>query len=175
MCNLKNLLKDSTSFVILTHERPDGDAISSSLAVYWYLMKEKSDSSEIDIVIPEFSRKFSFLPGFENIKTEPSKEHYDMLIVVDVSEPHRIKGFDKVSNRCSMTICFDHHEGFALRDCNHFVVDSSEQSLSIVEHKQIIKDILENVKTDVLVLAIENDKKEWKFSMRSMIDDLDLI
>lgn len=279
MCNLKNLLKDCTCFVILTHERPDGDAISSSLAVYWYLMKEKSDSSEIDIVIPEFSRKFSFLPGFENIKTEPSKEHYDMLIVVDVSEPHRIKGFDKVSNRCSMTICFDHHEGFALRDCDHFVVDSSvpsttailyklfgstvgpeflecvlsgilsdtqnltfntndttmatvdelknsglditkfkdliakkdprtvelvdsaldrifrtkysghtvifsyitqddlfkeEQSLSIVDHKQIIKDILENVKTDVLVLAIENDKKEWKFSMRSMIDDLDL-
>lgn len=280
MYNIKSLLKTCKNFAILTHERPDGDAIASSLAMYWYLMKEKSDLSEpnIDIIIPEFSRKFSFLPGFENIKTEPSSEHYDALIVVDVSDPNRIKGFNKISNCCSTTICFDHHEVFSLKDCNYSVIDTSaastttilyeffgnvcseflecvlsgilsdtqnltfntndktlsivnelellglnvnkfkdliakkdprtielvdlalarkfktkyfghtvifsyiyqndllkeEQSLAIVDHKQIIKDILENVKTDILVLAIENNQNEWKFSMRSLIPELDL-
>lgn len=276
MSNLKKLLKDCNSFAILTHERPDGDAIASSLAMYWCLMKEKSETEDvvIDIIIPEFSRKFSFLPGFEKIKTEPSNNHYDMLIVVDVSEPYRIKVFDSVVSRCSETICFDHHEGFNLNNCVYTAIDPSapstttilyklfgsnvgseflecvltgilsdtqnltlntseaapatvkelsligldidkfkvlisqkdprtveltnlaldridktkhsgntviysyiaqedllkeEQSLSIVDHKQIIKDILEKEKTDVLILAIENDHKEWKFSMRAFI------
>lgn len=278
MSNLKKLLTKCNSFAILTHERPDGDAIASSLAMYWYLMKEKSEMADvdIDIIIPEFSRKFSFLSGFENIKTEPSKEHYDMLIVVDVSAPYRIKGFESVAGSCTETICFDHHDhdGFDLDNCLYTEIDPSspsttailyklfgntvgseflecvltgilsdtqnltlnadettfatvkelsligidvdkfkglvslqdsrtveltslaldridmanysgntivytyiaqkdllkeEQSLSIVDHKQIIKDILEKEKADVLVLAIENDKKEWKFSMRSFV------
>ena len=64
MSNLKKLVTNCNSFAILTHERPDGDAIASSLAMYWYLMKEKSEMADvdIDIIIPEFSRKFSFLP-----------------------------------------------------------------------------------------------------------------
>ena len=38
----------------------------------------------------------------------------------------------------------------------------------------IIKDILEKMKTDVLVLAIENNRNEWKISIRSRIPELDL-
>ena len=276
--NFKDVLKQCNSFAILTHERPDGDAIASSLAIYWYIKSTLSDV-DVDVIIPEYSRKFSFLPGFENIKTEPSREKYDMLIVVDVSEPHRIKGYDMLLNCYSKTICFDHHEGFVLGNCNVAVINPSapsttailfelfgnnvcpeflecvltgilsdtqnltfntndetisivealgclgvdvnkfknliakedqrtvvltnltfkrmlaqefsghkvifsyitqedllkeEQSLAIVDHKQIIKDILEKTKTDVLVFAVENNQNEWKFSMRSMISELDL-
>ncbi len=275
---IKELIQNSNSFAILTHERPDGDAISSAIAVYWYI-KSNVSNVDIDIIISEYSKKFSFLPGFENIKTEPSREQYDMLIIVDVSEPHRTNGYDVVSKCCSKTICFDHHEGFALEGCNACIINPSapsttailldlfgnvnleflecvvtgilsdtqnltfntndvtvytvraleklgvnvktikelvakkeprtvaltklalrrttesklsnrykvifsyinqndllkeEQSLAIVDHKQIIKNILEEMKTDVLILAIENNQNEWKFSMRSMIQELDL-
>lgn len=275
---IKGVIQNSNSFAILTHERPDGDAISSALAMYWYIKSNLSDV-EIDIIIPEYPKKFYFLPGFDNIKTEPNKEQYDMLIIVDVSEPHRINGYDVVAKYCSKTICFDHHEDFGLEGCNagilnpaapsttailfdlfgnvctefleciltgilsdtqnltfntndvtvctvraieklgvdvkkfkklvsmkdprtveltklalrriteskfsnrHNVIFSyinqydllkEEQSLAIVDYKQIIKDILEKMKTDVLVLAIENNRNEWKISIRSRIPELDL-
>ena len=254
---IKGVIQNSNSFAILTHERPDGDAISSALAMYWYIKSNLSDV-EIDIIIPEYPKKFYFLPGFDNIKTETSKEQYDMLIIVDVSEPHRINGYDVVAKYCSKTICFDHHEDFGLEGCNvctefleciltgilsdtqnltfntndvtvctvraieklgvdvkkfkklvsmkdprtveltklalrriteskfsnrHNVIFSyinqydllkEEQSLAIVDYKQIIKDILEKMKTDVLVLAIENNRNEWKISIRSRIPELDL-
>ena len=96
---IKGVIQNSNSFAILTHERPDGDAISSALAMYWYIKSNLSDV-EIDIIIPEYPKKFYFLPGFDNIKTEPSKEQYDMLIIVDVSEPHRINGYDVVAKYC---------------------------------------------------------------------------
>lgn len=34
---IKGVIQNSNSFAILTHERPDGDAISSALAMYWYI------------------------------------------------------------------------------------------------------------------------------------------
>ena len=35
-----------------------------------------------------------------------------------------------------------------------------------------VKDILEKMKTDVLVLAIENNRNEWKISIRSRIPEI---
>lgn len=36
--NLSEMIRDAKTFLILTHKRPDGDAISSSLAMFWYLL-----------------------------------------------------------------------------------------------------------------------------------------
>ena len=128
---IKGVIQNSNSFAILTHERPDGDAISSALAMYWYIKSNLSDV-EIDIIIPEYPKKFYFLPGFDNIKTEPSKEQYDMLIIVDVSEPHRINGYDVVAKYCSKTICFDHHEDFGLEGCNEGILSKAANSTSAI-------------------------------------------
>lgn len=43
---------------------------------------------------------------------------------------------------------------------NQYDLLKEEQSLAIVDYKQIIKDILEKMKTDVLVLATRN-KPKW--------------
>ncbi|MFR7666468.1 MAG: DHH family phosphoesterase [Clostridia bacterium] len=56
---IKGVIQNSNSFAILTHERPDGDAISSALAMYWYIKSNLSDV-EIDIIIPEYPKSFTF-------------------------------------------------------------------------------------------------------------------
>ena len=60
-------IKLAETIVILTHESPDGDAVGSSLGTK--LMIEKL-GKKADVIIPEYSRLFNFLPEVETIKKE---------------------------------------------------------------------------------------------------------
>ena len=60
-------IKIAKTIVILTHESPDGDAIGSSLALKLVL---ENFGKEADVIIPEYSRLFDFLPGTDRIKKE---------------------------------------------------------------------------------------------------------
>ena len=75
-------INKAESIVILTHENPDGDAVGSSLALYNAL---KEIGKNPDIIIPEYSRCFQFLPGSENIKTDSDIESYDLAISLDAA------------------------------------------------------------------------------------------
>ena len=57
-------IKQAQNIVILTHESPDGDAIGSSLAMKLAL---ESLGKNPDVIIPEYSRIFNFLPGTSDI------------------------------------------------------------------------------------------------------------
>ena len=80
---LDNILEEinkANSIVILTHENPDGDAIGSSLAMFHAL---KSYGKNVEVIIPEYSRTFEFLPGAGEIKKEGTREKYDLAISLD--------------------------------------------------------------------------------------------
>ena len=62
--DIKEEILRANSIVILTHESPDGDAVGSSLAMYNSL---KQLSKNVDIVIPEYSKTFEFLPNSNKI------------------------------------------------------------------------------------------------------------
>ena len=147
------MIQNSNSFAILTHERPDGDAIASSLAIYWYI-KSVLDKADIDIIIPESPKNFSFLPGFENIKTKPSREKYDLLIIVDELETSRIKCYDVVSSRCLQTLLFDHHKGSsAFKKHNSAVIGDflpSTTAVLLAVFGNVSKEFLECVVTGIL-------------------------
>ena len=80
-------IKVAQNIVILTHESPDGDAIGSSLAMRLML---KELEKECDVIIPEYSRLFDFLPGIETIKKESEIKNYDLAIAVDCADIKRI-------------------------------------------------------------------------------------
>ena len=83
-------INKADSIVILTHENPDGDAIGSSLAMYNIL---KAYGKNPDIIIPEFSKIFNFLPGISEIKKESSVKEYDLAISLDCPTIKRLNGF----------------------------------------------------------------------------------
>lgn len=58
--NILNEINKANTIVILTHENPDGDAVGSSLALYHAL---KAYGKNVEVIIPEYSRTFEFLPG----------------------------------------------------------------------------------------------------------------
>ena len=98
-------IKKAEKIVILTHESPDGDAIGSSLAVK--LMLEKMGKIS-DVIIPEYSRLFSFLPSVDEIKEESEIKNYDLAISVDCANFKRIAKREYFEN-AKKTIVIDHH------------------------------------------------------------------
>ena len=99
-------IKKAEKIVILTHESPDGDAVSSSLSVMHAISKLGKES---DVIIPEFPKEFTFLPGAEKIKKESKVNQYDLAISVDCSDLKRLVGSNEYFETAKKTIQIDHH------------------------------------------------------------------
>lgn len=104
--NIVEEINKAQTIAILTHESPDGDAMGSSLAMYNAL---KDMGKNPDVIIPEYSRIFKFLPGTENIVKEPKQEEYDLAIALDCGDLKRLNGFASVFEDAKTTISIDHH------------------------------------------------------------------
>jgi len=105
--NIKEEIQKAEDIVILTHENPDGDAVGSALAMYLTLKKL---NKEVDVIIPEYSNVFSFLPGADQIKKEGKEQAYDLAIAVDATGIGRLNGFAKYFEDAKVKIQIDHHQ-----------------------------------------------------------------
>ena len=76
---IKSLLSDGNDFVILTHSRPDGDAMGSSLALLHFL---KSCGKSATVILPnEYPPFLSWLPGIADVVLyNKMSEHADNLM-----------------------------------------------------------------------------------------------
>ena len=99
-------INKANSIVILTHENPDGDAIGSSLAMYNIL---KAYGKNPDVIIPEYSKIFEFLPGTKEIKKESQVQKYDLVISLDCPTIGRLNGFASYFENAKSKIVIDHH------------------------------------------------------------------
>ena len=103
--NILSEIKKANNIVILTHETPDGDAIGSSLDT---LLALKSLGKTADVIIPEYSRLFNFLPGAKEIKKETAIEKYDLAIALDCADVKRLENNELFEN-AKFGISIDHH------------------------------------------------------------------
>lgn len=106
---LDNIIEEidkAKNIVILTHEMPDGDAIGSSLALYNGL---KQIGKNVDVIIPEYSNVFEFLPNSSEIKKEGKQDKYDLAIALDCGDIKRLNGFANYFEDADVKISIDHH------------------------------------------------------------------
>lgn len=99
-------LKNAKTIVVLTHESPDGDAISSSLSVFHALQQY---GKNVDVVIPEHAKDFDFLPGADQILNNGKEEQYDLAISVDCTDLKRLAGGKEFFETAKKTVEIDHH------------------------------------------------------------------
>jgi len=104
--NILEEIKKAQTIVVLTHESPDGDAVSSSLSVMHAISQL---GKEVDVVIPEYSKDFTFLPGSEKILEQGKTENYDLAISVDCTDLKRLVGAKEYFETAKTTIEIDHH------------------------------------------------------------------
>ena len=77
--NLKQMLADCADCVVLTHSRPDGDAMGSSLALSLFL---KACGKKATVVVPnEYPPFLAWLPGIDTVAIyEKSPESVDEIL-----------------------------------------------------------------------------------------------
>ncbi len=102
----RRMLHDAPHILLLTHERPDGDALGSLLGAAWMLRAAGHQVSA-------YSRdgvpaSYRFLPGCELIADKlPSAA--DACVLLDCSDLSRI-GEEYASLPCPATLSIDHHQ-----------------------------------------------------------------
>lgn len=104
--NIKEEIQKANNIILLTHENPDGDAMGSTTAFYLAL---KQLGKEVEIVIPEYSRTFAFLPGADEIQKEGKQKEYDLAIALDAADMKRLNGWANYFEDAKVTISIDHH------------------------------------------------------------------
>ena len=106
-------IRNAETFLILTHVGPDGDAVSSSMAMHYLLRTLGKEADNIEIYMPYVSKDLTFIDKDNalNDKREISNNDYDLVIIVDCSNYSRVEGIellDKINYKKSILI--DHHE-----------------------------------------------------------------
>lgn len=133
-------INKADSIVILTHENPDGDAIGSALGIFLAL---KNYGKNPDIIIPEYSRTFKFLPSCDKIKTESEIKQYDLAIAVDAATIKMLNGFVKYFENAKSKVVIDHHSTNTMfGDYNYVIPDSPSCT-------QVLLVLLENWEMEV--------------------------
>lgn len=163
---LDNILEEinkAESIVIVTHENPDGDAIGSSLALYNAL--KNYGRQNVDVIIPEYSRCFEFLPGIDEIKKESNVSQYDLAISVDTANIKMLNGWAKYFENAKTSIVIDHHGTNAMYgDINFVNPDSPACSQILIIVLQYFKmKITKDIGTCILT-GIITDTGGFKYS-----------
>lgn len=91
-------------FLIVSHVRPDADAVGSLLGLGLAL---KNAGKNIQVVLEDGGHNFGYLPGSELISRSPVGD-FDMIIVVDCSDPTRVG--DVLKDYGKPTLVVDHHK-----------------------------------------------------------------
>jgi phosphoesterase RecJ-like protein len=126
------VISSNSSFLLTTHEGPDGDAIGSSLALASFLRKiGKEVTVHYHDPVPDL---YAFIPGTENIQLHIPDQHFDVAFVLDIGDRKRAgKEFCDFS-RVTTTVNLDHH-----LSCDNFadfnLIDSSAAATGILVYR----------------------------------------
>ena len=107
--NLLQECRNTTRIGISGHIRPDGDCISSCLAVYGYLKKYMPENTYMKVYLEKPAAVFSELKGFEEIVTDfPEEEAFDVFFIMDCGI-ERLGDARKYAETAKKKINIDHH------------------------------------------------------------------
>ena len=124
-------IKSSKSILLATHINPDGDTISSALALFAVLkrMGKKVHLYNKEKTLPI---RYDFLPNFKYFKDIPPS-NYDLLITLDSADFDRV-GIDKTK---ADIINIDHHKSNTYYgDIN--IVDPKKASTTLVVYDFLV-------------------------------------
>ena len=149
---LDNMLASAQRIVIVTHMKPDGDAIGSSIGMY-HALRLYGKSAKVAVANPVPSNLTFLLDGVEDVfihenmkeETESAILGSDMIICLDFNAFHRTDGLEKpLAEAKGRKILIDHHlnpsrELFDLSFSETEVSSASELVYHVLMHTSAVK------------------------------------
>lgn len=132
--NIIHEIRRGGSFLLTTHEGPDGDAVGSSLALASFLRRiGKEVCVHFRDPVPEL---FRFLPGSESVVPHIPERDFDVAVVLDVGELKRAGNEFCSFPRYAASINLDHH-----LVCEHFgthnLIDTGAAATGVLVYRII--------------------------------------
>ncbi|MDD2898900.1 MAG: bifunctional oligoribonuclease/PAP phosphatase NrnA [Desulfuromonadaceae bacterium] len=129
---ITEVLRSNSSFLITTHEGPDGDAVGSSLALASFLRNIGKDVTvHYQDSVPDL---YAFLPGADTVLPHIPDRDYDVSVVLDIGERKRAGAEFCNFTRVGTTINLDHH-----LSCENFgdfnLIDSNAAATGILVYR----------------------------------------
>ena len=84
--DVKERIAGSDSILLVSHVRPDADAVGSVLG---FGLALQGAGKTVQMVLEDGSENFKYLPQYDTIRRQPEGD-FDMVIVVDCSDPDRV-------------------------------------------------------------------------------------
>ena len=164
---LLNEIKNAKSVAISGHIRPDGDCISSTLALYNYLKNARSNLKLTVFTQDNPPTIFSYLKGYDEMNlTYSPKEKYDVFFALDVSSKDRLGEASWFFDEADRTICIDHHETNAgLADVD--IIDPHASSTCEVLYPLFEKEYIDRDVAECLFTGIVHDSGVFQYSNMS--------
>lgn len=129
---INEVIRANSSFLITTHEGPDGDAIGSTLALASFLRKNGKDVTvHYQDPVPDL---YSFLPGADSVLSYIPNRDFDVAFVLDIGERKRAGKEFCDFLRVKTTVNLDHHlscENFA----DYNLIDQSAAATGILVYR----------------------------------------
>ena len=101
-------IEKAEKICIMAHENPDGDAIGSCLG--FYLALKNMGKTNVEVLLKKVPDNFKYLPGYDDIKEQPTMEKFDLAIALDCADLKRIPvEIVKYFETADVKVNFDHH------------------------------------------------------------------
>lgn len=125
-------IRNNRSFLLTSHEGPDGDAVGSSLALASMLRKIGKDVYvHLRDPVPEL---YNFLPGVDTVSATIPDRDFDVAFVLDIGELRRAGDEFCCFARIGKIINLDHHlacENFGTQN----LIDPSAAATGVLVHR----------------------------------------
>ena len=190
IAKLKEVLQSPQNIIITTHQKPDADALGSSLGLYNYLL---SEGHEVTVISPtDYPDFLKWMKGNDKVivynegnekASEELVANSDLIFCLDFSALGRINGLgEHVRSSSAKKVLIDHHrdpEDFA-DFVSHDINSASTAQLvykmivAFGDKKQITKEIAEclyaGIMTDTGSFKHPNTNKEVHEIVAQLID-----
>ena len=108
------VIKHNHSFALISHAKPDWDAIGSILWLWWLL--ESLWKSVVYHTPTHIPKQLQFVPWWQKISSSFTYQTYDVIIFCDEPNPFKSKdsvivGYEKYFDK-HLTLSIDHHIGW---------------------------------------------------------------
>lgn len=160
---INELVAENTSFLITSHESPDGDAIGSALALANYLTERNKDVTvHLCDPVPDI---YGFLPLADRVVSVLPDRDFEICFVLDVGEFRRAGRQIADCRRIGSFINLDHH-----KTCEQFgalnLIDTAAAATGVLVYR-LIRDAGWEISPPVAVclyVALITDTGSFRYS-----------
>jgi phosphoesterase RecJ-like protein len=156
-------IRSNSSFLLTSHEGPDGDAVGSTLALASFLRKIGKDVTvHFKDQVPDL---YSFLPGCGTARAHIPDRSFDVAFVLDIGELRRAGREFCDFKRVDTLINLDHHlscENFG----THNLIDSTAAATGVLVYR-IVSDFGYSMDLETaicLYVSIITDTGSFRYS-----------